>query len=230
MAFSIDRIVPWGRSLDEYRAMFGLDEADMRQRILGCGDGPASFNAEMSRNGHAVVSVDPLYGESADAIETRIEETFAEVMEQMRDHSHDFVWTHVRSVEELGRIRMEAMHGFLADFPRGKLEGRYVQASLPNLPVGDAEFDLALSSHFLFLYSQELDLRFHVRALAEMLRVAEEVRVFPLLQNGGVLSPHVQGVLETFVSQGVEASVESVAYEFQRGGNQLLRLRRPRQA
>ncbi len=226
MPFSIDRIVPWGRSLDEYRAMFGLDGADMRRRILGCGDGPASFNAEMSRNGHAVVSVDPLYGESAAAIKTRIDETFDEVMAQMRDHFQDFVWTQVRSVEEVGRSRMDAMHKFLADFPRGKLEGRYVQASLPDLPFGDTEFDLALSSHFLFLYSQELDLQFHVEALAEMLRVAAEVRVFPLLQNGGVPSPHVPGVIETFVSRGVEASVEPVAYEFQRGGNQLLRLRR----
>ena len=86
--------------------MFGLNEAAIHRRILGCGDGPASFNAEMSRNGHAVVSV------------------------------------------------------------------------------------------------------------------------HPLLQNGGVQSPHVQGVVETFVSQGIEASVERVAYEIQRGGNQLLRLRR----
>ena len=101
-----------------------------------------------------------------------------------------------------------------------------MKACLPNLPFGEGAFDPALSSHFLFLYSQELDLRFHVTALAEMLRVASEVRVFPLLQSSGVLSSHVQAVIETFVSRGVEASVEPVAYEFQRGGNHLLRLRR----
>ena len=86
--------------------MFGLNEAYVGQRILGCGNGPASFSAEMSRNAHAVVSV------------------------------------------------------------------------------------------------------------------------YPLLQIGGVQPPFVQGVVETFVSQSIEASVERVAYEFQRCGNQLLRLRR----
>ena len=65
MPFSIDRVVPWGRSAPEYQAMFALDEADLGGRILGCGDGPASFNAEMSAQGRAVVSVDPLYAVSA---------------------------------------------------------------------------------------------------------------------------------------------------------------------
>ena len=76
MPFSIDRVVPWGRSAAEYRAMFGFDESNLGGGILGCGDGPASFNAEMSAQGHTVVSVDPLYAVSAAAIERRVEETF----------------------------------------------------------------------------------------------------------------------------------------------------------
>ena len=66
MPFSIDRIVPWGRNLTEYQAMFGLGEADLDQRILGCGDGPASFNAETSSRGHTVVSIDPIYAAQRD--------------------------------------------------------------------------------------------------------------------------------------------------------------------
>jgi hypothetical protein len=42
----LTEIVPWGRSFDEYRAMFALSEGDLGGRILGCGDGPASFNAK----------------------------------------------------------------------------------------------------------------------------------------------------------------------------------------
>ena len=81
MPFSIDRVVPWGRSAAEYQAMFGLNEADLGGRILGCGDGPESFNAELYAQGRTVVSVDPLYAVSAAAIERRIEETFGEVMD-----------------------------------------------------------------------------------------------------------------------------------------------------
>lgn len=66
------------------------------------------------------------------------------------------------------------------------------------------------------------------RPLEEMLPVAAEVRIFPLLQIGGTPSPHVEGVVDAFGSRGADATVEPVAYEFQRGGNRMLRLRRRR--
>ena len=103
--------------------------------------------------------------------------------------------------------------------------GDHMEASLPELPFVDDAFDLAPSSHLLFLYSDQLDLGFHIRALEEMLRVAAEVRVFPLLQTGGAPSPHVEGVVGAFSSRGMDATVEPVAYEFQRGGNRMLRAR-----
>ena len=226
MPFSIDRVVPWGRSLEEYRAMFSLSEDDLGRRILGCGDGPASFNAELTARGGSVVSVDPLYRFSGAAIERRVQETFPTVMAQTRANRDDFVWTHVRSLEDLGRRRMQALHGFLADYEDGRRSGRYVDAALPALPFADAAFELALSSHFLFLYSAQFDLDFHRAALREMLRVAAEVRVFPLLQLGGAPSPHVAGVREALTAAGVGVTVEPVPYEFQRGGNRMLRLRR----
>ena len=228
MPFSIDRVVPWGRSAAEYQAMFALEEADLVGRILGCGDGPASFNAELSAQGSTVISFDPLYAVSAAAIERRVEGTFDDVMGQMRRNTEEFVWTHVPTVDELGRRRMAAMRRFIADYPQGKNEGRYVEASLPELPFDDGAFDLALSSHLLFLYSEQFDLAFHIGALEEMLRVATEVRVFPLLQIGGTRSPHVDGVVHAFGSRDADATVEPVAYEFQRGGNRMLRLRRKR--
>ncbi len=232
MPFSIDQVVPWGRSAAEYLAMFSLDEADLGGRILGCGDGPASFNAKLTAQGHAVVSVDPLYAFPPAAIERQIERTFVEVMDQVRRNRDDFVWTHVPSIEELGRQRMTAMREFIADYPQGKIENRYVDASLPDLPFRNDSFDLALSSHLLFLYSEQFDLAFHVQALAEMLRVASEVRVFPLLQIGGKASPHVDAVVAAFASldSSAVAAVETVGYEFQKGGNRMLRLRRKQSA
>lgn len=151
MSFSIERVVPWGRSFVEYQAMFNLTETDLGGLVLGCGDGPASFNAQMSAKGNAVVSVDLLYSASEAAIERRVEETFDEVMGQMRRNSDDYVWMHVPSIAELGRRRMAAMRRFIADYPRGTAEGRYVEGSLPDLPFDGGAFDLALSSHLLFL-------------------------------------------------------------------------------
>ncbi|MCG6943585.1 MAG: hypothetical protein LJE69_20335 [Thiohalocapsa sp.] len=68
----LDDIVPWGRSFDEYRAMFALTDADLGGKILGCGDGPASFNAEATARGARVVSADPIYAFTAADISSRI--------------------------------------------------------------------------------------------------------------------------------------------------------------
>ena len=61
-------------------------------------------------------------------------------------------------------------------------------------------FDLALSSHLLFLYSELIDTDFHIQALNEMFRVASEVRLFPLLKIGGTPFPHVAGAVDVFRS------------------------------
>ena len=224
MPFSIDQVIPWGRTLDEYEAMFSLSPQDKAGRLLGCADGPASFNAEMTQQGQRVVSVDPLYAFAPEAIERRVREIFDLMLDQVRRNRQDFVWDRMGSPEALGQLRMEAMHWFLEDFPRGKAEGRYIDASLPDLPLADGSFDLALCSHFLFLYSQQFDLEFHVQAMQEMLRVAREVRVFPLRQLGGAPSPHVQGVAAACREAGMQAELVVVDYEFMRDGNQMLKV------
>ena len=178
--FALDQVVPWGRSFDEYRRMFALTEADLHLRIVGCGDGPASFNAEATRRGTKIVSFDPIYLWEVAQIRDRIAATYEEILAQTRRNADEFVWDSIRSVEELGRVRMAAMQAFLDDYGPGKVEGRYVAAELPALPVADASFDLALCSHFLFLYTNQLGEAFHRSAIQEMCRVAAEVRIFPL--------------------------------------------------
>ena len=223
MALQYDRIVPWGRSLDEYSRMFALTEADRGRRIVGCGDGPASFNAELTRQGGRVVSVDPLYAFSAAQIQARLDTTYTMVLEQTRANQDQYVWTHCASPEALGTARLAAMRTFLSDYASPVRPGRYVAGALPDLPLATGAFDLALCSHFLFLYTDHLTLDFHHAALAAMGRVAREVRVFPLLTYNADRSPYVQPVLARLRAAGWQAMVERVPYEFQRGGNEMLR-------
>lgn len=225
MGFKLENIVPWGRSFDEYIAMFFLSNADLRKRILGCGDGPASFNAVLARQGGRIVSVDPLYRFSAKEIRKRINETYAEVIEQTRRNKHEFIWTRIKSVEELGRLRMEAMEEFLQDYPLGMEQGRYVAGELPCLPFDDGAFDLALCSHLLFLYGEQLSEEFHIVSIKELCRVAREARIFPLLELGTRPSRHLLAVANLLMADGYAVRIEEVAYEFQKGGNQMLRVR-----
>ncbi len=225
MAFTLDQVVPWGRSFGEYVAMFDLSADDLGKRILGCGDGPASFNATLSGRGGRVVSVDPLYRFSAGDIKDRIAATFDVVLEQTRQNADEFVWTRIQSVEDLGQLRLAAMEEFLADYPAGRLAGRYREAGLPSLPFSPGEFDLALCSHLLFLYSRQFSAEFHVESIKELCRVAPEVRIFPLLELGARPSRHLEPVIAQLATDGYAVEVKSVPYEFQKGGNRLLRVR-----
>ena len=53
--FILSEVVPWGRSYSEYVDMFDLGNQDLMGSVLGCGDGPASFNATMNKMGHCVI-------------------------------------------------------------------------------------------------------------------------------------------------------------------------------
>jgi len=226
MPFTLNDVVPWGRSYDEYVRMFALEDAELGSRILGCADGPASFNAEATRRGGRVLSCDPLYQFDAEAVRERIDATAENVLEQTRANRETFVWSSIPSVEALGVTRMAAMSQFLEDYERGSKEGRYLAAALPSLPFDAAAFDLALCSHFLFLYDQRLDAAFHVAATRELCRVARDVRIFPLLSLDGQRSACVDAVRDDLTRAGFLTSIDTVPYEFQRGGNQMLRIRR----
>ncbi|MEZ5334536.1 MAG: SAM-dependent methyltransferase [Methanolobus sp.] len=226
MSVRYQNVVPWGRSFQEYVDMFNLTDTDLNKSILGCGDGPASFNFEMTQQEHSVVSVDPIYEMDRNTIRKRIDETYVEVLEQTRANQEKFIWKNIPSVEELGKIRMNSMNLFLNDFEKGKKQGRYVAGGLPELPFADSSFDLALVSHLLFLYSEQLSFDFHIQAINELLRVAGEVRIFPLVDLNSRMSMHLDEVISYLLSRDFTVTEEKVNYEFQKGGNTMLKVTR----
>ncbi len=219
----LSKVVPWGRSLNEYREMFLLSGNDLEKKILGCGDGPACFNAELSRTGGNVISVDPIYQFNAEQIRLRIDEVYTQIMEQVSNNKDDYVWKNIGNVQELGNVRMDAMKTFLNDYEEGKESGRYINASLPTLPFEDKEFDLALCSHYLFLYSEHVSQEQHILSMKALCRVAREVRVYPLLSIGNnEQSMHLEPVLSALEDIGVSVSFVPVGYEFQKGATEML--------
>lgn len=224
MAIQLNEIIPWGRSFEEYRRMFALSDSDLRLRILGCGDGPASSNAEATLRGHTVVSCDPIYCFLPEEIERRVEACYDGLIAQVRSNAGDFVWDQFHDPDHLGQCRLATMRRFLGDFEVGKTHGRYVIGSLPSLPFSSGQFDIVLVSHLLFLYSDQLNFEFHLSAVLELMRVAKEVRIFPLLTLEGTVSPHVASLRAELAKMGFASAIQTVPYSFQRGGNQMLRI------
>jgi hypothetical protein len=206
--------------------MFNLDDEDLSRTILGCADGPASFNAEMHQRGRRVISCDPIYRFTKQQLSARIEQACVKIVEQTRKNMGNFVWSSIGSIEELRDTRMSAMQKFLEDYDEGKEQGRYIDAELPILPFDDGAFDIALCSHLLFLYSDQLSLEFHRKSTLQLCRVADDVRIFPLIDLDLRRSPHVQPIASCLEDDGFTVSIEHVPYEFQRGGNEMLRISR----
>jgi hypothetical protein len=227
MAMHLEKVVPFGRSLDEYVQIFTLTEADLQKSILGVGDGPASFNAEGAQRGYRIQSIDPIYTFTAEQIRQRFDEVVDNIIDQVKNTPDDWVWSYHKSPDDLRRNREQALEQFCQDYDRGKAENRYQVGELPKLKYQDNEFDLGLCSHFLFLYSDHFDEQFHLESIDEMLRVCREVRIFPLLTLLLKPSPYVQSTMQVLAERGYRCEIQQVAYELQKGGNQMLRITKP---
>lgn len=224
MVVQLDQVVPFGRSFDEYASMFALSPTDLQSSILSVADGPASFNAEGTHKGCQIRSIDPLYIFSGDEIRGRFYAVLNDIIQQVENTPDDYVWSYHPSPAALKERRSLVTENFCTDYPTGRQQGRYVPGELPLLSEKSDAYDLGLVSHFLFLYSLQLDTAFHIAAIDEMLRVCREVRIFPLLTLNLETSPHLSPVLTHLEQAGHRCQIEKVCYEFQRGGNQMLRI------
>ena len=130
------------------------------------------------------------------------------------------------NIDSLIALRTETMARFLAGFAKGKAEGRYIYHHIPKkLPFVKKNFHLGLSSHFLLLYPQ-LNWEFHQGAIDEMLRVCQELRIFPIVGLNGKPATLLQPIIE-YYQQTHKVSVQKVAYEFQKGANKMLCIAKP---
>tara|TARA_R100000900_G_scaffold536_1_gene824 strand:- start:88533 stop:89210 length:678 start_codon:yes stop_codon:yes gene_type:complete len=220
----LSEVVPFGRSLDEYRHMFALSRQDLDKTILGVADGPASFNAELFAQGKRVVSLDPLYQFEGEEIKKQFDRVADDVFGQVASRPQDYVWAYHKNLQVLRETRTRVIDLFVTDFARGKAEGRYIYAQLPVLEFRNQQFGLALCSHFLFLYSSLFSYEFHLQSVLEMLRVGNELRIFPLLRLDGQESPYLTPLIKELDSRGFHCRLEKVAYEMQKGGNTMLKI------
>ena len=211
--------------MEEYKTMFLLNEEDMKKKIAGFGDGPASFNFEAHCLGCDITSYDPIYQFNKEELEKRIEEVRGIVMQQMSENKDNYIWTKIRDLQQLEQIRMDAMKLFLNDFEVGLSEGRYRYHELPNcLSVEDNYYDIGLSSHFLLLYTQ-LGFDFHIKSIREMLRVCKEVRIFPVVDLDANQADMISNVIEEFKKK-YDVELKETNYQFQKNANKMLVIRK----
>ncbi len=211
--------------------MFDLEEELLKEYdVLDCPAGASSFTAEAMRKGFSVTACDILYDLSEEYLLRKGREDIAHVFERFNDVGHLYVWKYYKSKEEIMAHRNKALALFSEDFAKGKEKATYVQARLPYLPFPNGRFDLVLSGHFLFLYGDRLDIDFHMSCMEELLRVCSgEVRVFPLTGLDAKPYPRLDEILSHLRAEDIETSIVKVPFEFQRGADEMMKLRKQSQ-
>ena len=186
--FTLDSMQFFGRVASDYEAMFAVRLDDLAgRRVLDCPSGPGSFVAEANARGVQVIGVDPLYEQPLETLVERGSSDVAYTIERMQRNAASFadIDLHAYAVSKLRALVRFARH-----FEQGRSRGLYVAAKLPQLPFADGHFDLALSAHLLFTYSDPASggllpdspftLEWHLAAVRELLRVTRgEVRLYP---------------------------------------------------
>lgn len=220
---SIGDMLISSRSLDEYRSMFNLTDDDLSQRILDCPGGAASFTSEVNDLGGDVTACDVAYmGHGAEDLATLAAAETDRGNRYVRTHAEQYDWTFFADPDEHQRIRRHAVDEFTAHMRRHP--HHYVAGRLPSLPFEDSSFDLVLSSHLLFSYSDSLGHTFHVDAISELMRVARgELRIFPLVASGSsACYPRFDDLLTDLRDRNIACEVVDVGYRFQAGADHMV--------
>lgn len=223
-AYEVEGYAFIGRTFEEYTRMFDLDVATLdEETILDCPAGPNGFVATVHERGADVTGVDALFDRPPSELASRCRGDVADVEPELRRKRKLFTWEFYDDVDERMDYLRRAAETFLADYPEGRRQGRYVHAELPELPFAEDAFSLVLSGHFLFLYDDRLDREFHLASLRELCRVAAgEVRVFPIYGLDAEPSDHLTDVIAALEAEGYAPETRTVPFEFQQGADRML--------
>lgn len=214
------------RSFEEYVAFFDLDPERLPRTIIDVSAGASGFTAEANRRAAQAVAADPAYALGDAELRAVVRDSVAQGACMIEENRVRFTYDWYGGADRRTHLRAAALSDFLTD--RAVHPERYVTAELPTLPFPDASFDLALCSHLLFTWSQVFDAAWHQAALAELLRVSAEVRVFPLaLRGSGAEIPFLSEVLDQVRRTGANVEVRETSYEFQTGVRDVLIVTRP---
>lgn len=220
----LNRIVFIGRTFEEYMSMFNLTKADLTGRtILDCPAGACSFTALANQLGAEVTAADIAYFHDFEELQKKGIQDLDHAMNNMDRVQTNYVWDFFKSVDDLKNHRFQALTDCSTDMKQHP--DHYIQAALPSLPFENKQFDMTLSAHFLFMYSDRLDFDFHVKTIQELLRVTrQEIRIFPLTDLSAERYGQLNKILTFLHAQGCSTEEITVGYEFQKGANSMLKI------
>ena len=215
--------VLWGQHIDEYREMFDLSTSDLDGRLLEYGCGPSAVNVELKQLGRVICSCDPLFELNPSVLSTTVYQNFEKRVLHAKQFGAMFDVSRYGGFDAWVEKRRQGLADFFTDYEQGLIEQRYCSMPGCTLPFSNFSFDIAVSSHYLFADPDPEAVQWHMSTLFELARVAKEVRVYPLSDEGQV-SAVLGPVLLALQHANYGTEVRPVNYPGEASGDAMLRV------
>lgn len=219
-----NHISVWGRALEEYTKMFDLNNLSSSIKILSIADGPSTFNLELRKQEIKVTSVDPIYDLSVDELKKAFKKSYVFNKDLFIGNPMNFNFKNEIEMEQLLAKRKNTFDNFIEDYAENK--SNYHYGKLPELEFESGSFDLCLCSNLLFIFGHVFDLEFHLESIKEMLRISDEVKIFPLYDINGMESKYLNSVTEVLTTNKYHWAIETNDYHIYKDGNRFLKIQR----
>lgn len=213
----------WIYSYSDYRQMFDLSDRDLSKKILDFPGGIASFNAECYQSGINITSGDECYSLNTDEMKSYAKKRFDFCEKHLREHLENLRSQNEDFINKILVSWTKSLDTFLEDYPKGITQKRYLSMSLPKLPYDDHAFHLILCKDLLFHSNASSNIK-REEIISELCRVGEEVRVFPLLNEKGVMTEELGPILMILQQNNFGVEVREVPYQIRKGENAMLRI------
>ncbi|MBF0540377.1 MAG: hypothetical protein HQK91_02865 [Nitrospirae bacterium] len=214
-------VVLIGRTFDEYCRLFDLTPDILsNNKILDAASGVSSFCAEACAIGYNVTASDRIYSLKPTFILDKCKADLMNIKGQLENIKESYVWNYFKDIDSLIENRAKAYNLFISDFIKYGND-RYKCVEYPESNFSDNQFDLTISSGFLFMYEGILDLEFHKRAISELIRItSKEIRIWPIIDLKGQKSQYLDTIINTFSTY--DFNIKQVDYEFLKNSNEML--------
>lgn len=217
-------VIPgWVHGLEEYKQMFDLKPVDFEKRILDFPGSISSFNADVHEKAPNVVSGDAIYRLDTDEMRDYAATVLDADADYLKKHADKLLRRGAAALDEIFAMWERNKLHFIQDYAAGKREGRYEAVLMPELPYKDHQFQLALCSDYVFNRHIQNDCR-PDQVVKELCRVAEELRIFPLLTEAGDVSEWLGPIMLELQKNNYGLEVRQVSFENLKGGNAMLRV------
>lgn len=199
------------RGLRDYLHMFNLSRHQVGQaRIADCAAGASAFGVQARGHGATVISIDPVYTNTAAHIRTRVEHNLAGARSWLTANHNAVNWDYLGEVADYVRHSQQCLDLFLGDFTTAPQH--YLAAGLPRLPLRDGAVEIALCANYLFAYPDVVSPSDTVTSILELSRIATQyVMIHPVHDRNGRPLEHLNDIIETLQEHGLRIQTHTAS-------------------